>query len=100
MHVLLLPVPIPSHILLISFILQIQAVHKQKEMVNKSWENFLTRTSNYEALKVKKKKKSEWRSKIFIHNVVIITGKFQTHFLMNYEVIHVKAVVNFMFTQI
>lgn len=42
-------------ILLISFVLQIRAVHKQKEMVNKSWENFLIRTSNYEALKVKNK---------------------------------------------
>ncbi|KFP58940.1 Uncharacterized protein C7orf63, partial [Cariama cristata] len=30
---------------------KIQAIHKQREMVNKSWENFLTRTSNYEALK-------------------------------------------------
>nr|XP_047933437.1 cilia- and flagella-associated protein 69 isoform X3 [Anser cygnoides] len=34
---------------------KIQAVHKQKEMVNKSWENFLTRTSNYEALKKAKR---------------------------------------------
>ncbi|NXV27987.1 CFA69 protein, partial [Rissa tridactyla] len=33
----------------------IQAIHKQKEMVNKSWENFLTRTSNYEALKKAKR---------------------------------------------
>ncbi|KAM9023149.1 cilia- and flagella-associated protein 69 [Ara ararauna] len=30
---------------------KIKAIHKQKEMLNKSWENFLTRTSNYEALK-------------------------------------------------
>ncbi|XP_014377714.2 LOW QUALITY PROTEIN: cilia- and flagella-associated protein 69 [Alligator sinensis] len=34
---------------------KIQAIHKQKEMVNKSWENFLTRTSNYEALKKAKR---------------------------------------------
>ncbi|XP_042672983.1 cilia- and flagella-associated protein 69 [Centrocercus urophasianus] len=34
---------------------QIRAVHKQKEMVNKSWENFLIRTSNYEALKKAKR---------------------------------------------
>ncbi|POI31822.1 hypothetical protein CIB84_004427, partial [Bambusicola thoracicus] len=34
---------------------KIRAVHKQKEMVNKSWENFLTRTSNYEALKKAKR---------------------------------------------
>ncbi|XP_040402243.1 cilia- and flagella-associated protein 69 isoform X2 [Cygnus olor] len=34
---------------------KIQAVHKQKEMVNKSWENFLSRTSNYEALKKAKR---------------------------------------------
>ncbi|NXJ15845.1 CFA69 protein, partial [Odontophorus gujanensis] len=34
---------------------KIQAVHKQKEMVNKSWEDFLTRTSNYEALKKAKR---------------------------------------------
>lgn len=33
--------------------LQIKAIHKQREMLNKSWENFLTRTSNYEALKVR-----------------------------------------------
>ncbi|XP_008110704.1 cilia- and flagella-associated protein 69 isoform X3 [Anolis carolinensis] len=30
---------------------KIQSLHKQREMVSKSWENFLTRTSNYEALK-------------------------------------------------
>uniref|UniRef100_A0A8C3L6F5 Cilia and flagella associated protein 69 n=1 Tax=Chrysolophus pictus TaxID=9089 RepID=A0A8C3L6F5_CHRPC len=34
---------------------KIRAVHKQKEMINKSWENFLTRTSNYEALKKAKR---------------------------------------------
>ncbi|NXA20443.1 CFA69 protein, partial [Ibidorhyncha struthersii] len=34
---------------------KIQAIHKQKKMVNKSWENFLTRTSNYEALKKAKR---------------------------------------------
>ncbi|NXW06706.1 CFA69 protein, partial [Fregetta grallaria] len=34
---------------------KIQATHKQREMVNKSWENFLTRTSNYEALKKAKR---------------------------------------------
>ncbi|NXK44106.1 CFA69 protein, partial [Chauna torquata] len=34
---------------------RIQAVHKQREMVNKSWENFLARTSNYEALKKAKR---------------------------------------------
>ncbi|KAM6339240.1 cilia- and flagella-associated protein 69 [Podargus strigoides] len=34
---------------------KIQAVHKQKEMANKSWENFLARTSNYEALKKAKR---------------------------------------------
>ncbi|NWW83675.1 CFA69 protein, partial [Rhynochetos jubatus] len=35
--------------------IEIQATHKQREMVNKSWENFLTRTSNYEALKKAKR---------------------------------------------
>ncbi|XP_053916631.1 cilia- and flagella-associated protein 69 isoform X3 [Cuculus canorus] len=34
---------------------KIIATHKQKEIVNKSWENFLTRTSNYEALKKAKR---------------------------------------------
>ncbi|NWW47815.1 CFA69 protein, partial [Pedionomus torquatus] len=34
---------------------KIQAIRKQKEMVNKSWENFLTRTSDYEALKKAKR---------------------------------------------
>ncbi|NWX48936.1 CFA69 protein, partial [Steatornis caripensis] len=34
---------------------KIQAIHKQRETVNKSWENFLARTSNYEALKKAKK---------------------------------------------
>ncbi|NWZ92395.1 CFA69 protein, partial [Nesospiza acunhae] len=32
---------------------EIQASQIQREMVNKSWENFLARTSNYEALKVR-----------------------------------------------
>ncbi|NXH04731.1 CFA69 protein, partial [Loxia leucoptera] len=30
---------------------KIKATHTQKEMINKSWENFLARTSNYEELK-------------------------------------------------
>ncbi|XP_061442850.1 cilia- and flagella-associated protein 69 [Rhineura floridana] len=34
---------------------KIQSLHKQKETVNKSWENFLNRTSNYEALKKAKR---------------------------------------------
>ncbi|XP_069715714.1 cilia- and flagella-associated protein 69-like isoform X2 [Phaenicophaeus curvirostris] len=34
---------------------KIIATHKQKEIVNKSWENFLSRTSNYEALKKAKR---------------------------------------------
>ncbi|NXE87406.1 CFA69 protein, partial [Menura novaehollandiae] len=34
---------------------KIQASHTQREMINKSWENFLTRTSNYEALKKAKR---------------------------------------------
>ncbi|XP_072185054.1 cilia- and flagella-associated protein 69 isoform X2 [Excalfactoria chinensis] len=34
---------------------KIRAVHKQKEMAKKSWEDFLTRTSNYEALKKAKR---------------------------------------------
>ncbi|KFQ38616.1 Uncharacterized protein C7orf63, partial [Mesitornis unicolor] len=34
---------------------KIQTIHKQREMVNKSWKNFLTRTSNYEALKKAKR---------------------------------------------
>ncbi|KAM9387505.1 cilia- and flagella-associated protein 69-like [Phaethornis superciliosus] len=34
---------------------KIKAIHKQREMVNKSWQNFLTRTSNYEALKKAKR---------------------------------------------
>lgn len=85
-------------ILLISFVLQIRAVHKQKEMVNKSWENFLIRTSNYEALKVKNKTKIWW-NKMCIHSVVIIIGKFLMLFLMNDEVIQVEDAVNVMFTQ-
>ncbi|NXF22466.1 CFA69 protein, partial [Rhodinocichla rosea] len=32
---------------------EIQAAQIQREMINKSWENFLARTSNYEALKVR-----------------------------------------------
>ncbi|NXG04835.1 CFA69 protein, partial [Sakesphorus luctuosus] len=38
---------------------KIQATRKQREMINKSWENFLTRTSNYEALKKAKKFQEE-----------------------------------------
>ncbi|NXP23821.1 CFA69 protein, partial [Scytalopus superciliaris] len=38
---------------------KIQATHNQREMINKSWENFLTRTSNYEALKKAKKLQEE-----------------------------------------
>nr|XP_060638275.1 cilia- and flagella-associated protein 69 isoform X3 [Anolis sagrei ordinatus] len=34
---------------------KIHSLHKQREMVSKSWENFLTRTSNYEALKQAKR---------------------------------------------
>uniref|UniRef100_K7G727 Cilia and flagella associated protein 69 n=1 Tax=Pelodiscus sinensis TaxID=13735 RepID=K7G727_PELSI len=34
---------------------KIQAIQKQRQMVNKSWEDFLTRTSNYEALKKAKR---------------------------------------------
>ncbi|XP_026537161.1 cilia- and flagella-associated protein 69 [Notechis scutatus] len=34
---------------------KIHSLHKQKEIVNKSWENFLARTSNYEALKKAKR---------------------------------------------
>ncbi|NWS66697.1 CFA69 protein, partial [Crotophaga sulcirostris] len=34
---------------------KIIATNKQREIVNKSWENFLTRTSNYEALKKAKR---------------------------------------------
>ncbi|NWW80136.1 CFA69 protein, partial [Climacteris rufus] len=34
---------------------EIQATRTQREMVNKSWENFLTRTSNFEALKKAKR---------------------------------------------
>uniref|UniRef100_A0A8D0H5C5 Cilia and flagella associated protein 69 n=1 Tax=Sphenodon punctatus TaxID=8508 RepID=A0A8D0H5C5_SPHPU len=34
---------------------KIQSLHKQREMVNKSWEDFLTRTSNYEVLKKTKR---------------------------------------------
>ncbi|NXR53480.1 CFA69 protein, partial [Hippolais icterina] len=30
---------------------EIKATHTQSELINKSWENFLTRTSNFEALK-------------------------------------------------
>ncbi|NXD18941.1 CFA69 protein, partial [Spelaeornis formosus] len=32
---------------------EIQASQTQRELINKSWENFLTRTSNYEELKVR-----------------------------------------------
>ncbi|XP_071416723.1 cilia- and flagella-associated protein 69 isoform X2 [Pithys albifrons albifrons] len=38
---------------------KIQATRKQREMINKSWENFLIRTSNYEALKKAKKLQEE-----------------------------------------
>ncbi|NWI84985.1 CFA69 protein, partial [Pitta sordida] len=38
---------------------KIQDSFKQREMINKSWENFLTRTSNYEALKKAKKLQEE-----------------------------------------
>ncbi|PNJ70156.1 CFAP69 isoform 2, partial [Pongo abelii] len=31
---------------------KIQATHKQRELANKSWENFLARTSNAKTLKV------------------------------------------------
>ncbi|KAG8138903.1 hypothetical protein E2320_001695 [Naja naja] len=34
---------------------RIHSLHKQKEIVNKSWVNFLARTSNYEALKKAKR---------------------------------------------
>ncbi|CAN8184963.1 unnamed protein product [Coccothraustes coccothraustes] len=34
---------------------KIKATHTQRDVINKSWENFLTRTSNYEALKKAKK---------------------------------------------
>ncbi|XP_068862875.1 cilia- and flagella-associated protein 69 isoform X2 [Aphelocoma coerulescens] len=34
---------------------EIQATHPQKELINKSWENVMTRTSNYEALKKAKR---------------------------------------------
>ncbi|XP_053265440.1 cilia- and flagella-associated protein 69 isoform X1 [Podarcis raffonei] len=34
---------------------KIQSLHKQKEMVSKSWESFLARTSNYETLKKAKR---------------------------------------------
>ncbi|NXI08443.1 CFA69 protein, partial [Irena cyanogastra] len=30
---------------------EIQAIHTRRELINKSWQNFLARTSNYEALK-------------------------------------------------
>ncbi|NWT64560.1 CFA69 protein, partial [Prunella himalayana] len=33
--------------------MEIQATHTQRELIKKYWENFLTRTSNYEALKVR-----------------------------------------------
>ncbi|XP_053108424.1 cilia- and flagella-associated protein 69-like isoform X2 [Hemicordylus capensis] len=38
---------------------KIHYLHKQKEMVNKSWKNFLTRTSNYEALKKAKRRQEK-----------------------------------------
>ncbi|NWR90911.1 CFA69 protein, partial [Furnarius figulus] len=38
---------------------KIQATRRQKEIINKSWQNFLTRTSNYEALKKAKKLQEE-----------------------------------------
>uniref|UniRef100_A0A8C9NCZ2 Cilia and flagella associated protein 69 n=1 Tax=Serinus canaria TaxID=9135 RepID=A0A8C9NCZ2_SERCA len=38
---------------------KIKATHTQKEMINKSWENFLARTSNYEELKVRNLMKQE-----------------------------------------
>uniref|UniRef100_A0A8D2J688 Cilia and flagella associated protein 69 n=1 Tax=Varanus komodoensis TaxID=61221 RepID=A0A8D2J688_VARKO len=51
---------------------KIQSLHKQKEMVSKSWENFLTRTSNYEALKkakrLQEKSIENSKSKIKQHN--------------------------------
>ncbi|NWX66870.1 CFA69 protein, partial [Promerops cafer] len=51
---------------------EIQATHTQRELINKSWENFLTRTSNYEALKKAKMLQKTLieasRSKAKIHN--------------------------------
>ncbi|XP_053114979.1 cilia- and flagella-associated protein 69 isoform X2 [Hemicordylus capensis] len=51
---------------------KIQFLHKQKEMVNKSWENLLIRTSNYEALKranrLQEKSIEESRTKERQHN--------------------------------
>lgn len=75
--------------------LQIQASRRQRELINKSWENFVARTSNYEAMKVR----NLMEQKIYIHDVFIIIVKFQTHFLMNYVDIQVEVIVNFLFTQ-
>ncbi|KAJ6666691.1 hypothetical protein lerEdw1_020415 [Lerista edwardsae] len=53
---------------------RIQALHKQKEMVNKSWNNFLARTSNYEALKkakrLQEKSINDSRSKVRQQNEI------------------------------
>uniref|UniRef100_A0A8C0V2R7 Cilia and flagella associated protein 69 n=1 Tax=Cyanistes caeruleus TaxID=156563 RepID=A0A8C0V2R7_CYACU len=57
---------------------EIKDAHIQKEAIKESWENFLTRTSNYEALKVR----NLMEQKIHSRGVVIITAKFQTHFVL------------------
>lgn len=44
--------------------LQIQATRTQRELINKSWENFVARTSNYEAMKVR----NLMEQKILIHS--------------------------------
>ncbi|NWU41010.1 CFA69 protein, partial [Hylia prasina] len=51
---------------------EIQDSHRQRELINKSWQNFLARTSNYEALKkakiLQEKLIEASRSKVNIHN--------------------------------
>ncbi|KAM6134739.1 LOW QUALITY PROTEIN: cilia- and flagella-associated protein 69 [Pterocles gutturalis] len=60
---------------------KIQAIHTQREMINKSWENFLTRTSNYEALKkakrLQEKSVEASRSKFKIQNGAVCSTDFK-----------------------
>ncbi|NWW00902.1 CFA69 protein, partial [Machaerirhynchus nigripectus] len=61
---------------------EIQATRAQREWVNKSWEDFLTRTSNYEALKKAKRLQEKLiedsRSKANVHNGTFHATDFKT----------------------
>ncbi|KFP71279.1 Uncharacterized protein C7orf63, partial [Acanthisitta chloris] len=57
---------------------KIRTMYKQRELANKSWENFLTRTSNYEALKKAKMRQEKSieasRSKSRIQNGAVYSA--------------------------